>query len=118
MKDATLLEGDDAEFAVPRAFKIGAYLDRAPWELSEDKPVTVRVFIAFPQSRWVMGEGLGKVIKSVTEDGGSEFEFEVRSAEAFVRWLLPLGGQVEVLSPLSIKKQLEAVRAELRRLYA
>ncbi len=117
MKNVALLEGPKAEFAVPGDFRIGAYLDRAPWELSEEKPVTARVRIAFPQSRWVIGERLGKVVKGVSDDAGTEFEFAVRSPDAFVRWLLPLGRQVEVLSPPAIKRQLEEARDRLRALY-
>jgi predicted DNA-binding transcriptional regulator YafY len=105
------------QFTVPRDFKIASYLNRAPWELSDDRPVTARVRINFPQSRWVIGERLGKVVKAVTDDAGSEFEFEVRAVDPFVRWLLPLGKQAEVLSPLSIKKQLEAARSALRAVY-
>ncbi len=99
MKDVHIVEGEQGEFTVPKGFKIASYLNRAPWELSDEKPVTARVRINFPQSRWVIGERLGKVVKAVTDDAGSEFEFEVRAVDAFVRWLLPLGKQVEVLSP-------------------
>jgi len=117
MKDASVLDGDDAEFTIPRTFTIASYLNRAPWELSSDKPVTARVRIAFPQSRWVLGEGVGKVTKAVTDDGGVELEFAVRSADPFIRWLLPFGAQAEVLSPPTLKKQLADARAALRRLY-
>ena len=117
MKDVHIVEGEQGEFIVPKGFKIASYLNRAPWELSDEKPVTARVRINFPQSRWVIGERLGKVIKAVTDDAGSEFEFEVRALDAFVRWLLPLGKQVEVLSPPSIKQQLESARAALRAVY-
>ena len=117
MTHVAQVEGKDGDFAVPASFKIADYLNRAPWELSENKPVLVTIRIAFPQSRWVIGEGLGRVINAVTDDGGSELEFEVRAIDAFVRWLLPLGRQVEVLSPANVKQQLEAARAELRALY-
>jgi predicted DNA-binding transcriptional regulator YafY len=65
----------------------------------------------------VIGEGLGRVTTAVTEDGGSELEFDVRSPDAFVRWLLPLGAQVQVLTPPGIKQLLDAERAKLRALY-
>src|SRR5438876_9938352 len=117
MKVTSLVEGPKAEFRVPGDFRIVAYLSRAPWELSDEKAVTARVRIAFPQSRWVIGEKLGKVTKRVTDDAGSEFEFEVRVVDAFVRWLLPLGHHVEVLSPPSIRKQLDNARTQLRALY-
>lgn len=117
MRDAAVVAGPDGLFAVPRGFTINSYLNRAPWELSGNKPVIAKVRIAFPQSRWVVGEGLGKVTKPVTADGSVEMEFAVRSVDPFMRWLLPLGSQVEVLSPPSLKKQLAAARAALRRLY-
>lgn len=117
MQDVQLIDGDEGDFTVPRDFKIGTYLNRAPWELSDEKPVTVRVRIEFPQSRWVIGERLGKVVKAVTDDAGSEFEFAVRAADAFIRWLLPLGNHVQVLSPPSFKKRLEQARAQLRAIY-
>ncbi|HEU5260184.1 MAG TPA: WYL domain-containing protein [Gemmatimonadales bacterium] len=117
MKRVALVQGAKAEFGVPGDFRIGAYLDRAPWELSDEKPVTARVRIAFPQSRWVIGERLGKVVKAVTDDAGTELEFQVRSVDAFVRWLLPLGGGVEVLSPPAIKRQLDEARSRLRAVY-
>ena len=117
LKSVALVDGPSGDFAVPKNFTIASYLNRAPWELSEQKPVTVRVRIAFPQSRWVIGEGLGRVTTAVTEDGGSELEFDVRNPDSFVRWLLPLGRQVEVLSPANIKQLLDDARAKLRALY-
>jgi len=117
MSGATLLAGADAGFDVPRTFSIAAYLNRAPWELSEDKPIAARVRIAFPQSRWVLAERLGKVTKTVTDDGGAELEFAVRAIDPFIRWLLPLGSQVEVLSPASLKQQLADARDAVRRIY-
>ena len=117
MKDVKAIEGETGEFAVPPGFKIANYLNRAPWELSEDEPVTVRVRINFPQSRWVIGERLGKVVKRVTDDAGSEFEFAVRAPDAFIRWLLPLGKQAQVLSPPAFKQRLDDARAQLRAVY-
>ena len=118
MKDVMPLEGKLGGFVTPKDFRIGAYLNRAPWELSEDKPFTARVRFAFPQSRWVIGEGLGKVVKSVTDDAGAELEFAVRSADAFVRWLLPFGSQAEVLAPESLRERLAAARSAIQKLYA
>src|SRR5206468_1987660 len=56
-------------------------------------------------------------MKDVTLVEGKERDFQVRSVDAFVRWLLPLGRQVEVLSPASIRDRLEGTRKELRALY-
>jgi predicted DNA-binding transcriptional regulator YafY len=115
MRDVRAREDD--EFDVPRSFDIQSYLDRSPWELSDDKPVTVRIRVAFPQSRWVVGEGLGRVVKPVTRDGGTELEFSVRSKGPFLRWLLTFGPQVEILSPQSLKRDLAQLRERIRARY-
>jgi proteasome accessory factor B len=117
MNQATLVSGKNAEFDVPPTFSIAPYLNRAPWELSNERPFVARVRIGFPHSRWVIGEGLGKVTKSVAEDAGAEFEFSVRLADPFIRWLLPFGSQAEVLAPATLKKQLAGAREALRQLY-
>ena len=117
MKDARIDTGPGAEFQVPRSFTIASYLNRTPWELSEAKPFTARVRIGFPQSRWVLAEGLGTVTKAVTGDGSVELSFDVRAADPFVRWLLPFGSQAEVLGPPKLKQQLAKARAALRRVY-
>jgi predicted DNA-binding transcriptional regulator YafY len=117
MRDVRVLEDDGAEFEVPRSFDIQSYLDRSPWELSNEKPTTARIRVAFPQSRWVVGEGLGKVTKPVTKDGGVELEFAVRSRDPFLRWLLTFGPQVEVLSPPGLKRDLVTLRERIRGRY-
>jgi len=118
MREAEPVAGEKGAFRVPKGFKIDQYLKRAPWELTEAKPVTVRIEVRFPQSRWVIGEGLGKVVKGVTEDGGAQLEFEVRAQDPFLRWLLTFGHQVEVLEPASVKKQLDALRTSVAARYA
>ena len=115
MRDVRVLEDD--EFDVPRSFDIQSYLDRSPWELSNDKPIAARIRVAFPQSRWVVGEGLGKVVKPVTKDGGVELEFAVRTKDPFLRWLLTFGQQVEVLSPKSLQRDLATLRERIRARY-
>ncbi|HXG43308.1 MAG TPA: WYL domain-containing protein [Gemmatimonadales bacterium] len=117
MAAAELLEGEEARFTVPDDFSIRHYLDRPPWELSEAPPREVRVRIAFPHSRWTLAAGLGRVVQPVDEAGGAVFAFDVRAPDAFVRWLLPFGGQAEVLAPAEIREHLEAERGRLRAVY-
>ena len=116
MRDVRVVEGTSIE--VPRSFDIQRWLDRLPWELSDAKPVTARIRVAFPQSRWVVGEGLGKVTKAVTRDGGVELEFAVRSKDPFLRWLLTFGPQVEVLTPAGLKRDLAELRERIALRYA
>jgi predicted DNA-binding transcriptional regulator YafY len=117
MTGAQLVKGEAGEFVVPRSFRIADYLDRAPWELGEGKPVTATVRVRFPQSRWVLAEGIGTVKRHVTEDGSAELEFAVRAPDAFLRWLLPFGGQADLLGPPALRRRLGQVRNALRRRY-
>lgn len=118
MRRAEAYIGGDGGYEIPRDFSVRDYLDRAPWELSESPPVSVRIRLAFPHSRWVMAEGLGRVIEALDGAGGAVLEFQVRSVDPFLRWLLPFGTQVEVLSPGSLAALLETERHRVRALYS
>lgn len=117
MRSAAVLNGAP-RFVIPPTFRVESYLDRAPWELSDQPPVAVRIRLGFPHARWVMAEGLGDVIEAVDESGGAVLGFAVRQVDAFVRWLLPFGSQVQVLDPLVVAERLQVERDRLRALYA
>jgi predicted DNA-binding transcriptional regulator YafY len=117
IRSASVLNGAP-RFAIPPTFRVEEYLDRAPWELSENPVITVRVRLGFPHARWVMAEGLGTVVEAVNGDGGAVLDFPVRQVDAFVRWLLPFGSQVEIIEPVAVNKRLQLERARIRALYA
>jgi len=117
MRNAELLEGSEAGFEIPAGFAVGDYLDRAPWELSGDPAVPVRVRLRFPHSRWCMSEGIGGVVQATDDAGGAVFEFGVRAPDAFIRWLLPFGNQAEILEPANLAARLQAEQARVRALY-
>ncbi len=118
MRSAELEAGDATRFEIPPDFSVQAYLDRAPWELSDAPAVTARVRIGFPHARWTLSEGLGRVVSAVEADGGAIFEFDVRAPDAFIRWLLPFGAQAEILHPDGLATRLADERARVRALYA
>ena len=116
MRDVQLQERA-RPFTVPDSFSVREYLDRSPWELGDGPAIAVEVRIAFPHSRWVMSEGLGEVLEATDPSGGARLRFEVRATDAFVRWLLPFGPQVEVLTPSSVRDRLADERDRIRALY-
>ena len=118
MRSAEPEKGAARRFSPPAGFSIRAYVGRAPWELSEAEPVTVRVRLAFPESRWVMAQGAGAVIDPVLEDGGALLEFAVRDTGPFLRWALTFGGRIEVRWPDAVARDLAALRARVAALYA
>lgn len=117
MRSAELVTDDAGAFKVPASFSVQHYLGRAPWELSDKAPVTVRVRIGFPHARWVMAEGLGTVVEAVDSSGGALLEFGVRTPDAFLRWLLPFGDQAEIIEPVALATQLHGERTRIRALY-
>ena len=118
MREAELLAGKDARFAVPAAFSVRKYLRRSPWELSDHAPVAARVRFAFPESRWVIAQGVGKPVDALLEDGGALLEFEVRDANPFLRWLLTFRDHATLVSPAPMAAELEALRGRVAKLYA
>jgi predicted DNA-binding transcriptional regulator YafY len=117
MRDAALEKGKSAGFTVPADFSIRGYLDRAPWELSGAEPVNVRVRFAFPASRWVQAQAVGRPVEPMLDDGGAILEFRVQDAHPFLRWLLTFRRQAEVLEPASMASDLEAMRRKVASLY-
>jgi predicted DNA-binding transcriptional regulator YafY len=118
MREAELLAGKDARFAVPAAFSVRPYLRRSPWELTDHAPTAARVRFAFPESRWVIAQGVGKPVEPLLEDGGAVLEFEVREAGPFLRWLLTFRDHATVLSPGALAEELDGLRRKVARLYA
>jgi predicted DNA-binding transcriptional regulator YafY len=118
MRDAELLAGKDARFTVPSGFSVRRYLRRSPWELTDHAPTAVRVRFAFPESRWVLAQGVGKPLEPLLQDGGAVLEFAVRDTQPFLRWLLTFRDHATVLSPGSLAEQLDGLRRQVAKLYA
>ncbi len=117
MSDAELLTGDDARFTVPDEFSVRHYIRRSPWELTDNAPTVTRVRFAFPESRWVLAQGVGKPVEPLLEDGGAVLEFEVRDPNSFLRWLLTFRDHATVLEPGALAEELGALRSRVARLY-
>jgi predicted DNA-binding transcriptional regulator YafY len=118
MRDARRLRGAAAAFEIPSDFDVRPYLDRAPWEMSDAPAVTVHVRFRFPESRWVLNDGLGTPVEPLLDDGGAEIAFQVRERELFLRWLLTFQRQAEVLEPEEVRRELEQLRERVAELYA
>jgi len=117
MRDVKLLTEPDARFAVPDDFDVRDFAGRAPWEFSGASPVTCTVRFAFPESRWVINRGVGRILRD-RGDEGAELEFDVRDTDAFLRWLLPFGRRAVVTGPERMAADLDTLRAEVAALYA
>jgi proteasome accessory factor B len=99
-----------ADYAIPDDFRLGDYVGREAWELGEDddEVVTARVRFIFPLSLWAERNGHGE-LESRGKDGSAVRAFRVHQVNPFLRWLLTLEGEAEVLEPESLKRELRAL---------
>jgi predicted DNA-binding transcriptional regulator YafY len=117
MREARVPEGR-GPFDVPASFDIRRYAGRAPWEVGDGPAETARIRFAFPESRWVLNQGRGRVLESLLDDGGSILAFEVRDRDAFLRWLLTFRRQAAVLEPADLAADLAALRRRVAERHA
>jgi predicted DNA-binding transcriptional regulator YafY len=118
MRAAELMAGTAARFEVPADFSIRQFANRAPWELSEAPAVRAVVRFAFPESRWVLAQGVGSPVNELLDDGGALIAFDVRDRGPFLRWLLTFRGGVQLEEPAGLAGELALLRARVARLYA
>ncbi len=118
MRETERLTGKEASFVVPASFSVRDYARRSPWELTDNPATTARVRFAFPESRWVMAQGVGKPVDPLLGDGGAVLEFEVRDPNPFLRWLLTFRDHASVLSPTAMASELSELRGHVAKLYA
>ncbi len=130
-----LARGGDRVFRVSRASEVtledpaGAFdppeVDLSRWEEAEawalpgddapPEPVDVR--FQFPRSLWAERNDRGTLV-SEDADGSAVRRFQVRSADAFLRWILSLGGEASIEAPVELDRALEGLRARVAALYA
>lgn len=103
------------DFEVPGEFSLEAYRDRSAWELGEDeRALQARVRFPFPRSLWAERNRLGE-LETQESDGAQIRRFSVIQSGPFLRWLLSLGGEAELLGPGELRDELSAMVGEIVR---
>ena len=94
-----------ADYDVPPDFDLDAYRNRRPWELGaeDEPPLEARLRFRFPVSLWAERNALGRPIEE-EKDGASVRRFAVHQVDPFLRWILSLGGDAEVLDPPELRR--------------
>lgn len=101
------------DYEVPLDFRLDAHLARTPWELgADDRSLQARVLFGFPASLWAERNGHGELVER-RPDGAQVREFEVRQPQPFLRWLLALEGDAELLSPHGLGESLRRLAADV-----
>jgi proteasome accessory factor B len=104
------------DYAIPPDFDLRDHLGRNAWELhgEEDEQITAEVRFRSPLSLQLARTGEGELVRE--EEGGAAVRaFSVSQPDPFLRWILSLAGDAEILAPPELR---EASRAQLREVAA
>jgi proteasome accessory factor B len=105
------------DYEIPSDFHLRDHLDRSAWELgAEDDAVDAEVRFHFPLSVWAARNEEGELLREEA-DGGAVRRFRVTQPNPFLRWILSLAGEAEILSPPGLAEGLEAMAREVAALY-
>ena len=104
-----------ADFETPADFRLREHArSRHAWELSDGESGEVVVRFREATGAAVAAARLGAEVAEATDARS----FAVRRLDAFVRWLLPLGPAVEIVSPDAARAEYARQVAATRALYA
>lgn len=106
------------DYQIPAGFNLDAYRGRRAWELGADDgpPLGARVRFDFPASLWAARNGYGEL--EAREPGGSSVRlFEVTQVPPFLRWVLSLEGEAEVVGPPELRAEMRSLARRVAALY-
>ena len=115
--DAVQLEDPGDAFEAPQV-DLARWGTAEAWALPGDDatPAPVDVRFAFPRSLWAARNDQG-VLLSEADDGSAVRRFQVRSADAFLRWILSLGREASIEAPEELAHHLAELRTRVAALY-
>ncbi len=111
---------DDASGAFdPPRVELDRWENAQAWALPGDDapPTDVDVRFAFPRSLWAARNDRGALV-SEGNDGSAVRRFQVRSADAFLRWVLSLGREAEIEAPAELARALHDLRSRVAAIHA
>lgn len=107
-----------ADYEVPPEFRVNDYLDRKAWNLGADEaPLEARVLFRFPASLWAERNGHGELLEE-RPDGSAVRGFSLQQVDTFLRWLLSLQGDAQILDPPELADQLRSLARDVVAIYA
>jgi proteasome accessory factor B len=110
--------GEPGGYEIPSDFHLRDRLDRQAWELGEpEAAVKATVRFRFPRGLWAERNGFGQLVSNEA-DGAQLRSFQVRQSDAFLRWLLSLEGEAELLEPAPLRESLQQMARAVAEVYA
>ncbi|HEY8483728.1 MAG TPA: WYL domain-containing protein [Longimicrobiales bacterium] len=104
------------DYEIPADFRLDDYLRREAWELGDEEPIQAEVLFRFPRSLWAERNGHGRKVEE-RPDGSAVRVFDVQQVNPFLRWILTMEGEAEVLSPPTLREELHALAREVLALH-
>jgi len=104
------------DYEIPADFRLEDHLGKEAWELGDEEPLRAEVLFRFPRSLWAERNGYGELVEE-RPDGSAVRAFDVQQVNPFLRWLLSLEGEAEVVSPASLREELHALAREVLALH-
>ena len=110
MRDVELVKGRQGGYEIPDSFDLQSYANREAWELGdeEEAPIIADVLFRFPQSVWAERNAYGELIET-RSDGSAVRRFAVHQLNPFLRWILGLQGEAEIVEPVAVRDELRAL---------
>jgi len=107
------------DYEIPASFSLRAYADRKAWELgdADDTSIVARVRFHFPLSLWAERNNFG-TLEARGTDGTAVRRFNVQQSNPFVRWILGMHGEAEILEPVELREELEELKRRVREAHA
>jgi proteasome accessory factor B len=91
------------DYRIPEGFRVADFVRRHPWELGGEgeEALEARVLFRFPRSLWAEANELGERVEE--RSGGSAVRrFRVTQPEPFLRWVLGMMGEAEIVEPAEL----------------
>jgi proteasome accessory factor B len=105
------------DYQIPADFKLDDYVGKQAWELGEDQPaLEARVRFRFPHSLWAERNAHGRLEERL-EDGSSVRRFAVQQVHPFLRWVLSLQTDAEIIDPPELARELKKMAAAIAQKY-
>ena len=100
---------ENPDYAVPDDFSIRAYMGQEPWDFSQSRPTTVEVKMSPAMYQQALARWLDRDDVEFPGRRRNVVIIKVRDDAAFCRWVLGQHGEVEILAPKRLRKEMRGL---------
>lgn len=110
---------NNPDYKIPVDFTLDQYVGREPWALGEpdEQPLRAEIVFRFPQSMLAERNRWGELLEQRT-DGTAVRVFDVHQVNPFLRWVLSLDGEAEIVAPVELREEMQQLAREVARIHS